>query len=151
MKYLKWAGSHLRDACIYFTVFQFVVAALFQLTAESGGKGEFLIFSVEIAVFVFSFVLAAAADIFRIKNVSLGIKLLLHFLCCLAAVYILFRIISRNMFKANSFLYVMVGFAFLYVVGALIAVLVIRLVKKKKSDEAEYESQFNSQGKGKKK
>ena len=147
MKYLKWAAVHLRDACIYFTVFQFVVAALFQMTAESGGKGEFLIFSVEVAVFVFSFVLASAADILKIKSISLPIRLLLHFLCCLAAVYALFRIISRNMFKANSFLYVMLGFAFLYVVGALVAVVIIHLVNKKKSDESEYKNQFTGKNK----
>ena len=142
MKFFKWLITHLRDACIYFTVFQFAVTAVFQMTAADGGKGQFLIFSVELAVFAFSFALAAAADIFKIKPLSLPVRVLLHFLCCLAAVFLLFRIVAGDMFKVNSLLFIMIGFAFLYIVGAAVVLTVIHFRNKKISDNSEYESQF---------
>ena len=143
MKFFKWVLTHLRDACIYFTVFQFAVTAVFQLTAENGGKGQFLIFTVELAVFAFSFLLAAAADIFKIKKLSLLLRILLHFLCCLLAVFLLFSIVSGDMFKVNSLLFIMFGFAALYIVCAAVAVIIIHVRNKKISDESEYESQFS--------
>lgn len=143
MKFFKWVLTHLRDACIYFTVFQFAVTAIFQLTAENGGKGQFLLFTVELAVFAFSLLLAIAADIFKIKKISLFLRILLHFLSCLIAVFLLFSIVSGDMFKVNSLLFIMFGFAVLYIVCAAIAVLIIHIKNKKTSDNSEYESQFS--------
>ena len=127
MKFLKWAGAHLRDACIYFTVFQFAVTAIFQLTAENGGRGQFLIFGVELAVFAFSFALACAADILKIKKISLPLRILIHFLCCIAAV---------------SLLFIVLGFALIYIVIAAAALLILHVKNKKISDDSEYESMF---------
>ncbi|MBQ1846667.1 MAG: hypothetical protein II135_01555 [Clostridia bacterium] len=142
MKFLKWAGAHLRDACIYFTVFQFAVTAIFHLTAENGGRGQFLIFGVELAVFAFSFALACAADILKIKKISLPLRILIHFLCCIAAVSLLFRIVAGDLFKVNSLLFIVLGFALIYIVIAAAALLILHVKNKKISDDSEYESMF---------
>ena len=144
MKYLKWIGSHLRDACVYFTVFQFAVTAIFQLTAADGGKGQFLMFYVELAIFAFSVALAFAAEILKIKKLSLFLRILLHFLCCVAALFLLFRIVAGDMFKVNSLLYITIGFAALYVIVAAVAVAILHFRKEKTSDGSEYVSQFKN-------
>ena len=142
MKFLKAAGAHLRRACIYFTVFQFAVTAIFQITAQNGGRGQFLIFTVELAVFAFSVALAFAEDILRINNLSLYLRILLHFLCCAAAVILLFRIVAGDMFRANSLLFIAAGFILLYAVAAAVVLIIKRIKDGKKSDESEYTSQF---------
>ncbi len=43
MKYLKIILSHLKTACVYFTVSQLFITALFQITAKNGAEGLSLI------------------------------------------------------------------------------------------------------------
>lgn len=142
MKFLKSVGVHLRDACIYFTVFQFAVTAIYQLTAKNGGKGQFLLFFTELTVFAFSVALSFAADILKIKSLSPFVRVLLHFLCCLAAVALLFIIVAGDLFRVNSLLFILLGFSLLYIVTASVTALIIRAVNGKKKDESEYEKQF---------
>lgn len=142
MKALKWIGEHFRSACVYFTVFQLVISAIFQVNAESGGRGQFLIFSTELILVGFSLVMAFAADIFKIKQLSFPVQLLLHFLSYLAAVFVLFRLVTGDLTKVKSLLFIMFGAAAVYLVCAAI-VIIIRAVKNRREKEDQpYVSQF---------
>ena len=141
MKYLKTVASHLALACIYFTVAQMVITGVFQLTAQNGSKGQFLIFEVEIILFVFSVAMAVIQDVFRIGKLSFGVRLLIHFLLSMLAVFLLFLSVTKQITNARSMVLIMVAAAVIYALFAAVFI-TVRAVKAKNSSRKEYRPMF---------
>jgi hypothetical protein len=145
MKFLKWAGKRLVRACIYFTVTQFFITAMFQTMAKDGSRGQFLLFDIEVVLFGFSLIMALAQDIFGINRLSFPIRLLIHFLVTMAALFGLFSIITGQLTNVTRLIYLLSGAAVIYAVGAAV-VLTVRAVKNKRtSDDKEYTPMFKKE------
>lgn len=142
MKYFKTVLEHIKTACIYFTVSQFFITAIYQLTAQNGTKGQFLLFEVELLLFLFSVVMAVIQNVFRIKKLSFGVKLLIHFFLCMAAVFLLFLSVTKEIASARSVVLLMIFAAVIYAVFAVIMVIIKLNRDKKEKESAEYKPMF---------
>lgn len=141
MKYLKIIGEHLRAACVYFAAAQILIAAVYQFSGAAE-KGGFITLWVELMLFGFSVLFAVAQDIFKIEKLSLMIRTVLHFLCCMLIVFLLYVAINGKDFRAQQIVFVLVAAVFLYAVIAAVA-LPIRFRKSKKQEE-EYTPVFKN-------
>ncbi len=142
MKYLKTIGLHLMTACVYFTVTQLLITAIFQITAQQGSKAQFLPFDIEIIVLGFSVVMALIQDVFKIKKLSFAVKLLIHFLLSMASFFGLFALVTGQITNFKAVLILMSGTATVYAVFAGIASLIYVLRKKKAEKNKEYTPVF---------
>lgn len=147
MKYLKIILSHLKTACVYFTVSQLFITALFQITAKNGAEGRFLLFDVELVLLGFSVVMSVVQDVFGIKKLSFGVRLIIHFLLTMAALFLLFRIVTGQIANTRSVILMMAICAVIYAVFAAVLI-IVRVFRKKKDDEnKEYKSMFSDEKK----
>lgn len=147
MKYLKIVLEHLKTACVYFTVSQFFITAVYQITAQNGTKGQFLLFETELILLLFSVVMSVIQDVFKIKKLSFGVKLLIHFLCTVAAVVLMFISVTKDMTNARTVVFLMIFTTVIYAVFAVIA-LIVKLSKDKKEKESEeYKPMFKDKPK----
>lgn len=142
MKFLEWAGKRLARACIYFTATQFFITAMFQLSAKDGSRGQFLLFDIELVLFGFSIIMAVAQDIFTVKRLSFPIKLLLHFLVTMAALLLLFGIVTGQLTNVTRLIYLLTGAAVLYAVFAAVLAAVRAVRKKKEGENKQYTPMF---------
>lgn len=144
MKFLKITASNIKNACVYFAVSQLFITALFQITAKSGSKGQFMTFDVEIILLGFSVAMALIQNVFKIKKLSLGVKLLIHFLLTMAAVFVLFLSVTGQITNTKPMIFIMSAAAVVYAVFAFI-VIVINLSRKKRDEEnKEYTPMFKN-------
>ena len=142
MKYLKIIGSNLKNACVYFAVTQLFITAIFQLTAGEGSKGQFLMFDIELLLLGFSIVMAAIQNIFKIKKLSLAVKLLIHFLLTMAALFGLFVTVTGQITNVRSIVFLMSAAAVVYAIFAAV-VIIVRAVKRKREEQnKEYTPMF---------
>lgn len=142
MKYLKIIGSNLKNACVYFAVTQLFITAFFQLSAGSGSKGQFLLFDIELILFGFSVVMAAAQNVFKIKKLSLVVKLLIHFLLTMVALFGLFATVTGQITNVRSIVFLMSAAAVVYAIFAAVVVIVHLARKKKEEQNKEYTPMF---------
>ena len=142
MKFISYVGARLARACVYFTVTQFFITAMFQLTAKDGSRGQFLLFDVEIVLFAFSLVMAFAQDILFVKRLSFPVRLLLHFLVTMAALFVLFSIVTNDLSNATRMVFLLSGAAAVYAVGAAAALIVRAVRGGHKTDGKEYTPMF---------
>ena len=147
MKYLKIVLEHIKTACVYFTVSQFFITAIYQITAENGTKGQFLLFETELLLLLFSVSMALIQDVFKIKKLSFGVKLLIHFLLTMAAVFLLFLSVTKQITSARSFAFLMIFTAVIYAVFAVVMIIVYIAADKKKKESAEYKPMFKEKTK----
>ena len=144
MKFLQWAGKRLVRACIYFTAAQLFITAMFQLSAKDGSQGHFLMFDIEIVLLGFSIVMALAQDILTVRRLSLPIRVLLHFLSTMLALFLLFRIVTGQITNVTRLVYLLAGAAFIYAVAAAV-ILIVRAVRGgHKTDSKEYTPKFSN-------
>ena len=147
MKYLKIIGSNLKNACVYFAVTQLFITAIFQLTAGEGSKGQFLMFDIELLLLGFSIVMAVIQNVFKIKKLSLAVKLLIHFLLTMAALFGLFITVTGQITNVRSVVFLMSAAAVVYAVFAAV-VIIVRAVKRKREEQnKEYTPVFEKKNK----
>ena len=142
MKYLKIVLLHIKTACVYFTVSQFFITAVYQLTAQNGTKGQVVLFETELILLLFSVVMSVIQDVFKIKKLSFGLKLLIHYLLCMAAVVLMFIAVTKDITNARSILFMLIFATVIYAVFAVIAVIVKLSKDKKEKESEEYKPMF---------
>ena len=144
MDFLKAAAKRLGRACIYFTVSQFFITAMFQLSAKDGSRGQFLLFDIEIVLFCFALVMALAQDLFSIKKLSFAVQLLIHFLVTMIALFLLFRIVTGQITNVTRLIYLLAGAAFIYALVAAVVITVRAVRKGHRTDGKEYTPKFSN-------
>ncbi|MBR6920722.1 MAG: DUF3021 family protein [Clostridia bacterium] len=142
MKYLKIIGSNLKNACVYFAVTQLFITAIFQLTAGEGSKGQFLMFDIELLLLGFSIVMAVIQNVFKIKKLSLAVKLLIHFLLTMAALFGLFITVTGQITNVRSVVFLMSAAAVVYAVFAAVVVIIHVFKRKREEQNKEYTPVF---------
>ena len=147
MKYLKIIGSNLKNACVYFVFTQLFITGVFQLTAGNGSKGQFLMFDIELILLGFSVVMAAIQNIFKIKKLSLAVKLLIHFLLTMAALFVMFISVTGQITNIRSVLFLMSAAVAVYAIFAVVIVLINLSRKKKEEQNKEYTPMFKEKNK----
>ena len=147
MKYLKIVGLNLKNACVYFGFTQLFITARFQITAQNGAKGQFLMFDVEIIILCFSLIMALIQNVFKIKKLSFAVKLLIHFLLTLAALFGLFIAVTGQITNIRSVVFLMSGAVAVYSVFAVIMVLIHVARKKREEKNKEYTPVFTGKDK----
>ena len=147
MKYLKIVLDHLKAACVYFTVSQLFITAVYQITAQNGTKGQFLLFETEMILLLFSVAMAVIQDVFKIKKLSFGLRLLIHFLLTMAAVVLTYVAVTKEITNARSVVFLMIFAAVIYAVFAVVAVIVKLSRDKKEKESAEYKPMFKDKQK----
>ena len=149
MKYLKIIGTHLRNACVYFTIAQLVVTIGMQIFAEEGTGGKFILLDVEIILLAFSVIMALIQDVFKIKKLSFIVQLLIHFLLTMAALFIMIMInVDRPM---TSKVILMAVAAVVYAVIAVIMIIIHAVNNKHEEEKKEYTPMFKKEQPNKKK
>lgn len=155
MDLVKKIKSIFTNACIFFTVSEFVLLAIAagfsQLAPESGGGlSAFLKLGPTALIFLACFIMSALNLIFELE-LSGSIKLVLHFIGSLTAYSVVFIVIPGAWRSLGAMLARLFAFAVLYLVIA-VTVSAVRGAKARKiSDESEYESQFGEFFSGRKK
>ena len=133
MKYLKIIIDHLKRTCVYFTVSQLLVTAVYQISAQYDTKeGKFILFETEMILLLFSVVMALIQDVFKIKKLSFGVKLTIHFILTMTALFVLMLIIRGN--QIRSIVVLLALAAVIYAIGAAV-VIIIRIARKKREDQ----------------
>lgn len=150
MKYLKIIGTNLKNACVYFVFTQLFITAVFQLTAKEGSKGQFLMFDIELILLGFAIVMAAIQNIFKIKKLSVAVKLLIHFLLTMAALFVLFITVTGQITNVKSILFLMSAAVVIYSIFAAIFLLIHYTRKKREEKNKEYTPMFKDKEKDKK-
>lgn len=150
MKYLKIIGTNLKNACVYFVFTQLFITAVFQLTAKEGSKGQFLMFDIELILLGFAIVMAAIQNIFKIKKLSVAVKLLIHFLLTMAALFVLFITVTGQITNVKPILFLMSAAVVIYSIFAAIFLLIQYTRKKREEKNKEYTPMFKDKEKDKK-
>ena len=133
MKYLKIIIDHLKRTCVYFTVSQLLVTAVYQISAQYDTKeGKFILFETEMILLLFSVVMALIQNVFKIKKLSFGVKLTIHFILTMTALFVLMLIIRGN--QIRSIVVLLALAAVIYAIGAAVVV-IIRIARKKREDQ----------------
>lgn len=146
MNVKKQIKKILSDACVYFTVAEFVLLLIATGYSEinpssGGGVAMFLSLGSSALIFLACLIMSALNLVFRL-DLSTATKVMIHFIGSLIAYGVVFIIIpgAYNDFGA---IFVRLGvFVVIYAVIAGIAGIVASVKNNKKADELEYESQF---------
>lgn len=93
-------------------------------------------------IFLFCFIMALLNLCWKLKY-SITIKLLLHFLASLAAYTVVFVFMLGNSPSVENIFVRVLLFTVVYFVVAFIALIVTSIRKNRKSEKAEYTSQFD--------
>ncbi|MBR6427247.1 MAG: hypothetical protein IKS28_05420 [Clostridia bacterium] len=132
----------LYPACLLFTVLCVVFSALL-----SWADSEMLLPTISIGnlcqIFCFSLVVAGANLLFSIGKLPYPACFVLHFLCSLAAFWLIFLVIGRHFSEGNAGTMLLV-FAGIYLIFALPVIVVhcVRGRNKKRESEKTYKRQF---------
>ena len=146
MNVKKQLKKILSDACVYFTVAEFVLLLIATGYSEinpssGGGVAMFLSLGSSALIFLACLIMSALNLVFRL-DLSTATKVMIHFIGSLIAYGVVFIIIpgAYNDFGA---IFVRLGvFVVVYAVIAGIAGIIASVKNNKKADELEYESQF---------
>ena len=132
------------EACVVFTC----ITALFALItwAINLGEGQVLLDASRVLLFfVFSVLFAAANGIFRIKQLSGGIRLVSHLALCTLAFYLCF-ILPLNM-PGTTAMVGMILFVIIYFILAAIIAFFASRFRKNKEEHSEYDRKFKKTAK----
>ena len=146
MRSIKELKKIISDACVYFTVSEFVLlaiaAAFGQTSPENGGAvGRFLSLGAAGMIFAACLMMSALNLVHRL-GLSGALRVLIHFTGSLIAFSLVFIIIPRAYTDFGA-IFVRLGiFAVLYAVIAVIVMIVRGIAANRRSDDLEYESQF---------
>ena len=146
MNVKKQIKKILSDACVYFTVAEFVL--LFIATGFSeidpssgGGVAMFLSLGSSALIFAACLIMSALNLVFRLE-LGTAVKVLIHFIGSLIAYSVVFIIIP-GVWNDFGAIFVRLGvFAVIYAVIAAIAGIIASIKNNRKADDLEYESQF---------
>lgn len=144
----------ISNACIYFTVAEFVILLIAtgysEIDPQSGGSVTmFLSLGSAALIFLAAFIMSAMNLVFKL-DFSTPIKIMIHFIGSLVAYSFVFIMIPKayNDFGA---IFVRLGlFIVIYAVFLAIYGIVSSIKANKKADELEYSSQFGEFFTGKK-
>lgn len=146
MNVKKQIKKILSDACVYFTIAEFVlllIATGFSEIDPEAGGGIAMFLSLGSATLIFSacLIMSLLNLVFRL-DLSTALRVMIHFIGSLAAYSVVFIIIPKayNDFGA---IFVRLGvFVVIYAIIAAVAGIVASINNNKKADELEYQSQF---------
>lgn len=147
MKIYKTLKKIISDACVYYTAAEFAVLLIATGFSETspeagGGVGMFLSLGASALIFLACLIMSALNLVFRL-DLSLALRILIHFIGSLAAYAVVFIIIPGVWNDFTAIFVRLSVFAVLYVIIALIALLVRSIIINRRADELEYESQFS--------
>ena len=134
----KFLTKTLYPACLVFTAIVFLSSLLFELTEQPSLYAANLLGLIQF--FVFSLILCWSNIVFEDEKMSFVGAHFLHYFIFLFNVVVSFIFIGQ---RGNLF-GTLVAFSFLYLVGALIALIVRKIVKKThpKKKDIQYKKQF---------
>ncbi len=126
-----------KNACVIFTAIIFIY--LIGLTYMSSKIQDI---TTIVFLFVFSLVISLINEIFFVKNLSLIVKLIIHFFAIVAVLLTTLGVSGK--FAENGFAILILTFAFavVYWIGATVALIVNSVLNKKKNKEQKYETMF---------
>ncbi len=131
----------LLPACFFFTVLCFVFSAILSLSDTSMALPTINLKNI-CQIFVFSLVLAASNLLFSSKKIKYGLALLLHFICFIADISIVFFLIGKHFESSKNALSILFVFALVYIMIAAIATTVRHFILAGKNTQKTYKRQF---------
>ncbi|GEM_PF-2216144 len=137
----KFYREILLPACLISTILCFVFSAILHLS-----KSEMTLPMVNLEnltqIFVFSLILTASFQLFKTKKLIFWLALILHFLCFVANIAIVFFLIGKHYTTARNAFVVIFIFALIYVILAAIGVTVRHFLSATKAEKTTYKRQF---------
>ena len=145
MNIMKTLKQVLYSACLYFTAAEFLLLFIAtgykEMNPEAGGGvGMFLSLGSAALIFLACLIMSGLNLIFRL-DYSISVRMLLHFVGSLIAFTIVFILIP-GAFDVAQILVRIIIFAGVYLIIAFIALIIASMLKNKKTEKFEYESQF---------
>lgn len=129
----------LLPACLFFTVLCVAFSAILSFSGTEMSLPT-INFGNVCQMLAFSVILALSDLLFSCKKLKTGAALILHFLCFIADISVVFFLIGKHAGSASGVFAVLSVFALLYIIVAA-AVLVIKRLSGGKRDEP-YKRQF---------
>jgi hypothetical protein len=145
MNIMKTLKQVLYNACLYYTAAEFLLLFIAtgykEMNPEAGGGvGLFLSLGSSALIFLACLIMSGLNLIFRL-DYSMSVRVLLHFIGALIAYAIVFIFIP-GAFDVAQIMVRMIVFAGIYLIIAFIALIIASMLKNKKTEKFEYESQF---------
>ena len=109
--FFKTAKKILTQSCVCFT---FLVLALFLIGSSFPGFGNAIQVGSILSILGFSLLLSCANLILHVKRISPILRVLLHYLACLPAFYVMFVLIIAKRTQAGAILADFLLFTILY-------------------------------------
>lgn len=144
MKNLKFfLEKILFPASLFFTLMAFAVASIAS-ASSNGNYANFLSLSGLSRMFLFSFIFSLSNLIFLSKKMPHYFKLLIHFICYIANIFLMLGTNKSDESTASyNFLILFFVFSVVYLIIAAIISLVRRLFTSNKKQENTYKKMFN--------
>ena len=148
---LKEIGKIIYNACLYFTVAAFLLligavtlgdVGTATTTGQNVTSYQYLIGTMSL-LFLGCFTMSVLNLIWKLRY-SVTVKLLLHFLCALAAYIVIFVWLHGRYSTMEQILVRVLLFVVVYFVAAFIALIIGSFRKNKKAEKLEYDSQFEN-------
>ncbi len=141
MKNLKFFFEKiLFPAAFFFTLMSFAASAI--LSASSSGDSPYLLSLAGMSrMFLFSFIFSLSNLIFLSKKIPYYFKLLIHFICYIANIFLILGTKGANASYNTLILFCI--FAVIYLIIAAIISLIRRLFVLKNKQENTYKKMFN--------
>ncbi len=143
---MKKIKQVILNACLYFTASEFlilIIANVFNQLApsEGGTAGKFLSLSAAALIF-FACIAVSALNLILRSDYSLSVRLVIHFLGCLAVWTLVTVIIPGAYTNAMQITVRLLLFAVLYLLIAFAVLIINSIVRNRRSEGKEYESKF---------
>ena len=148
MSIMKKLKQVILNACFYFTASEFLILitanAFNQLAPSNGGAvGKFLSLGAAALVFLACIAVSALNLVLR-SDYSLSVRLVIHFLGCLAVWTLVTVIIPGAYTNMMQIIVRLLLFAVIYLIIAFAVLIVKSIVRNRRSEEKEYESSFGN-------
>ncbi len=148
MSIMKKIKQVILNACLYFTASEFLILiianAFNQLAPSEGGTvGKFLSLGAAALVF-FACIAVSALNLVLRSDYSLSVRLVIHFLGCLAVWTLVTVIIPGAYTNTVQVAVRLLLFAVMYLVIAFAVLIINSIVRNRSSEEKEYESKFGN-------
>ncbi len=120
----------------------FLMAVLSELTKIDAEYKPALTLGNVVLIFIFCFFFALANRIFASKTLTFGAKVFYHFLAVMADFIFTFIFLNGFYRRGARVFYIIVIFAAVYLIIALIAAIIRYIVNREKSRNSDYRRQF---------
>ncbi len=150
-KVFKEIGKIIYNACLYFTVAAFILmisavtmgdVGTTTTTGQNVTSYQYLIGTMSL-LFLGCFAMSVLNLIWKLRY-SVTVKLLLHFLCALAAYIVIFVWLHGRYSTMEQILVRVLLFVVVYFVIAFAALIIGSIRKNRKAEKLEYDSQFEN-------